>query len=83
MATPEGWTESGGALTREFRFADFTEAWGFMSRVALIAEKRDHHPDWSNSWNTVSISLTTHSAGSTVTENDVAMAEAINQVLGG
>jgi len=83
MTTPAGWTETDGALRREFRFADFSQAWAFMSRVALLAEKRDHHPDWSNSWNTVTISLTTHSAGSTVTDNDRTLATAINGLIDG
>lgn len=63
-----GWEEHEGALVRTFTFRDFTEAWGFMSRVALLAEKADHHPGWSNVWNRVEIKLTTHSAGSTVTD---------------
>lgn len=82
MATPQGWTETDGRLTREFSFADFTEAWGFMSRVALLAEKHNHHPEWSNVWNRVSIALTSHDAGSTVTDRDVRLAEEINRLLG-
>jgi 4a-hydroxytetrahydrobiopterin dehydratase len=65
------------AIRRSFRFADFSEAFGFMSRVALEAEKADHHPDWSNSWNRVEIALTTHSAGG-VTPRDVALAGRID-----
>jgi 4a-hydroxytetrahydrobiopterin dehydratase len=76
-----GWAESGGALRRTFTFADFSEAFAFMTRVALLAEKAGHHPDWSNSWNTVEISLTTHSAGSTVTDNDRNFAAAIDTLL--
>lgn len=75
--TPEGWTEREGGLERTFRFADFSEAWAFMSRVALLAEKADHHPEWSNVWNKVSIRLTTHDAGG-LTEKDTALADAIN-----
>ena len=75
------WTEADGKLVREFEFRDFTEAWGFMSRVALLAEKADHHPNWSNVWNKVTIELTTHSAGSTVTDKDRALAEAIDKLL--
>lgn len=75
---PDAWEERDGALTRTFTFRDFTEAWGFMSRVALLAEKADHHPEWSNVWNRVEIKLTTHSAGSTVTDKDRALAEAID-----
>ncbi|MGH9139109.1 MAG: 4a-hydroxytetrahydrobiopterin dehydratase [Acidimicrobiales bacterium] len=76
----DGWTEEGGKLRREFTFKNFSEAWAFMSRVALLAEKRDHHPDWSNSWNKVTIELTTHSAGG-ITDNDHQLAEAINGLL--
>jgi len=81
MTAPQGWTESDGKLTREFRFADFAQAWGFMSRVALLAEKHDHHPEWTNVWNTVTIALTSHDAGSTVTDRDRRMAEEINRLL--
>ncbi|TFL20171.1 4a-hydroxytetrahydrobiopterin dehydratase [Jannaschia formosa] len=75
--TPDGWTEHDGGLERDFAFADFAEAWGFMSRVALLAEKADHHPEWSNVWNKVSIRLTTHDAGG-LTDKDRALASAIN-----
>jgi 4a-hydroxytetrahydrobiopterin dehydratase len=61
------------AIRRSFRFADFSEAFGFMTRVALAAEKADHHPDWSNSWNRVDVALSTHSEGG-VTKLDVDMA---------
>jgi 4a-hydroxytetrahydrobiopterin dehydratase len=81
IVAPEGWTNEGGALTRTFTFADFSQAWAFMARVALAAEKRDHHPDWSNSWNTVTISLTSHDAGRTVTSRDVDLATTINALL--
>ena len=80
LNAPAGWEERDGALHREFTFGDFSEAFAFMTRVALLAEKRNHHPDWSNSWNRVSISLSTHDAGGVVTEGDVALAEAINQL---
>ncbi len=69
------------AIRRELEFADFSAAWGFMNRVALIAEKLDHHPDWSNVWNTVRIELTTHDAGG-LSGNDVKMAQAIDALLG-
>jgi 4a-hydroxytetrahydrobiopterin dehydratase len=75
------WEERDGRLVREFTFGDFTEAWGFMSRVALLAEKADHHPTWSNTWNKVTIELTTHSAGSTVTDKDRDLAAAIDNLL--
>ncbi len=65
---------------RTFKFADFSAAWGFMTRVALLAEKHDHHPDWSNVWNTVQIELTTHDAGG-LSDNDVRLAQAIDALL--
>ena len=58
-----GWTIAGGKLHRVFQFRDFTEAFGFMARVALLAEKLDHHPDWQNVYNRVTIDLVTHDAG--------------------
>ena len=79
-----GWSMAEGrdAITRTFRFADFSEAWGFMSRVALLAEKHDHHPEWSNVWNRVEITLSTHDAGG-LSARDVALAKAIDALLGG
>lgn len=77
-STPEGWTLVDNALTRQFQFADFVAAFGFMARVALLAEKADHHPSWHNVYNSVKISLTTHDADNTVTVKDVALATAIN-----
>lgn len=68
------------ALTRSFLFADFSEAFAFMTRVALLAEKSDHHPEWSNVWNRVDILLTTHDAGG-LSERDVSMAEAVDLLL--
>lgn len=79
--TPEGWDEADGRLRRELTFANFSEAWAFMSRVALLAEKADHHPNWSNVWNRVEIELTSHDAGNTVTDRDRRLAEAINALL--
>lgn len=67
-----------GAVTRVFKFADFAEAFGFMARVALIAQKADHHPDWSNSYDTVTVTLSTHSAGG-VTQKDIDLAKAIDK----
>lgn len=75
------WNEHDDRLVREFRFADFSEAFAFMARVALIAEKRGHHPDWSNSWNRVSIALSTHDAGGVVTDKDREMAAAIDGLV--
>jgi 4a-hydroxytetrahydrobiopterin dehydratase len=77
------WEERDGALRRTFRFADFSEAFAFMARVALIAEKMDHHPTWANTWNTVEIALSTHDAGNTVTDRDRRMAEAIDRLVQG
>lgn len=74
--------EGRDAIRRRFRFADFSAAWGFMARVALLAEKLDHHPEWSNVWNRVEILLTTHDAGG-LSERDVAMAQAIDAILAG
>jgi 4a-hydroxytetrahydrobiopterin dehydratase len=72
-----GWTRTGDAIAREWRFADFVEAFGFMTKVALLAEKADHHPEWSNVWNKVQIRLTTHDAGG-LTARDIALAHAIS-----
>jgi 4a-hydroxytetrahydrobiopterin dehydratase len=65
------------AIRREFRFGDFGAAFAFMTRVAIAAEKADHHPDWSNSWNRVAVALSTHSAGG-VTGKDVELARAMD-----
>ena len=74
-----GWSWDGEAkaIRRTFRFRDFSEAFGFMTRVALAAEKADHHPDWSNSWNRVDVALTTHSEGG-VTSKDIDLARQID-----
>ena len=74
------WTLRGDglAITRRYSFADFSEAFAFMTRVALYAEKADHHPEWTNVWNRVDITLTTHDAGG-LSDRDVAMATAIGQ----
>ena len=75
------WQEKNNALTRSFEFKDFSEAWAFMNRVALLAEKMDHHPNWSNVYNKVDIELTSHDAGNTVTERDRKLAKAIDKLL--
>jgi 4a-hydroxytetrahydrobiopterin dehydratase len=75
------WDVSAERFTRTLRFADFGEAFGFMARVALLAEKLDHHPDWSNVWNRVEITLSTHDAGG-VTSLDVELARRIDAVAG-
>lgn len=81
MDAPEGWTaEDGKALVRSLRFKDFSEAFAFLTRVAMHAEKVDHHPEFTNVWNRVDFRLTTHDSGG-VTERDVKLAEAINRLL--
>ena len=74
------WRVENGKLHRDFRFADFNAAFGFMARVALVAETMGHHPEWSNVWNRVSIDLTTHDAGG-LTDLDVQLARRIDQLL--
>jgi len=76
-----GWSEVAGrdAITKKFSFKDFNEAFGFMARAALIAEKLDHHPEWFNVYNRVEVTLATHDAGG-VTERDVKLAEAMNRL---
>ena len=75
------WQEINNALYRKFQFADFNEAFAFMTRVALAAEKMDHHPRWTNVWNTVEIWLNTHDAGNIITEKDRKLAAIIDQLL--
>ena len=72
------WTETDNKLYRKFKFKDFSEAFSFMTRVALIAEKMDHHPLWTNVYNTVEIWLNTHDAGDVVTQKDRKLAAAID-----
>ncbi len=69
------------ALQRTFQFKDFSEAFGFMARAALVAERMDHHPEWTNVWNRVEVTLSTHSAGG-LTELDVRLAEAMDRIAG-
>ena len=75
------WVETNNKLAKTFEFKDFKEAFGFMTQVALLAEKADHHPNWSNVWNKVHIELTTHSAGNTVTEKDHQLSKKIDALL--
>ena len=75
------WKEEENKLRREFVFKNFVEAWGFMCKVALIAEKQNHHPEWSNVYNRVIISLSSHDAGDIVTEKDHRLAKAIDNIL--
>ena len=74
------WKEENNRLQRSFQFKDFKEAWGFMTEVAMHAEVQNHHPNWSNVYNTVDIQLTTHDAGNTVTDKDRKLASAIDMV---
>jgi 4a-hydroxytetrahydrobiopterin dehydratase len=76
------WKEGSNTLTRKFQFKNFSEAFAFMTRVALIAEKLNHHPTWTNTYNTVEISLSTHDAGNTVTDKDRKLAEMIDKIVG-
>jgi 4a-hydroxytetrahydrobiopterin dehydratase len=81
LATLGGWSEVPGrdAIGRSFSFADFNQAWGFMTRVALAADKADHHPEWANVYNKVEIILSTHDAGG-VSDKDVALAKFIDSI---
>ena len=73
------WTEENNKLVREFKFKDFSEAWAFLSRVALLAESHQHHPEIHNSYNTVTIALQTHDSGDKVTEKDREMSKIIDK----
>ncbi len=75
------WEETNNTLHKRFEFKNFSEAFAFMTRVALLAEKHNHHPQWTNVWNTVDIYLNTHDAGDTVTDKDYRLAEAIDNLL--
>jgi 4a-hydroxytetrahydrobiopterin dehydratase len=81
LARLKGWSEVKGrdAINKKFVFADFNEAFGFMARVALVAEKLDHHPEWSNVYKTVEVTLSTHDAGG-LTELDIKLAEAMDKL---
>ena len=83
LAKLAGWSEvkDRDAITRRFVFKDFNEAFGFMARAALVAEKMDHHPEWFNVYKTVEVTLSTHDAGG-LTERDVTLAEAMNRLAG-
>ena len=74
------WTEKDNKLSRTFNFENFVEAFGFMTKVALVAEKMNHHPYWINVWNRVEVHLSTHDAGDIVTEKDRKLAAAIDEV---
>lgn len=77
----EGWSLREGKLHREFTFSDFVEAFGFMARAALVAEAMNHHPDWSNVWNRVTVELWTHDRGG-ITELDLALARKMGELAG-
>ncbi len=79
LAALPSWSIRDGSLHREYRFSDFSEAFGFMARAALAAEKLDHHPDWSNSWNRVVVDLVTHDSGG-ITELDFRLAEEMERL---
>jgi len=83
LAKLSGWTEVSGrdAIARKFTFKDFSQAFGFMTRAALVAEKMDHHPEWFNVYKTVEVTLSTHDAGG-VTDLDVKLAETMNKLAG-
>ena len=81
LAEIPGWSHAEGSLQRTFGFGDFVAAFGFMSSVALVAEKLDHHPNWSNVYNTVNVALNTHDAGG-ITDFDFVLAARINELAG-
>jgi 4a-hydroxytetrahydrobiopterin dehydratase len=83
LAKIPGWSETKGrdAIARKFVFKDFSEAFGFMARAALVAEQLNHHPEWFNVYKTVEVTLSTHDAGG-LTERDVTLAEAMNRLAG-
>jgi 4a-hydroxytetrahydrobiopterin dehydratase len=83
LGTLNGWSLVAGrdAIEKTFKFKDFNEAFGFMARVALVAEKMDHHPEWRNVWNTVEVTLSTHDAGG-LTQRDVDLAKGMDAIAG-
>jgi 4a-hydroxytetrahydrobiopterin dehydratase len=81
LRTLKGWSVVRGNLHRMFKFKDFTQAFGFMKRVALAADRMDHHPDWSNAYNKVTVNLSTHSAGG-LTKSDFELAGEIEKIYG-
>jgi 4a-hydroxytetrahydrobiopterin dehydratase len=79
LGSLEGWSVATGKLHREYRFADFIHAFGFMATAAIAIEKMNHHPEWSNVWNRVTVDLTTHDAGG-ITERDVELAALLERL---
>lgn len=82
LAQLPGWTVEAGKLHREYRFANFVEAFGVMTSAALVAERMNHHPEWFNVWNTVKVDLTTHDAGG-ITSKDFELAAAMERIAAG
>ena len=76
----QNWTTANNTLYQKFKFKNFIEAWAFMSKVSLLAEKANHHPEWKNVYNTVEIWLTTHDEGNTITKKDETLAKAIDEL---
>jgi len=74
------WIVENNRMKKTFKFKDFTAAFGFMTKVAIVAEKMNHHPTWTNTWNTVNFELSTHDAGDIVTDKDRALAKVIDQL---
>ena len=74
------WTEENNKLVTEITFEDFSQAWAFMTEVAILAERKNHHPEWTNVWNKVTISLSTHDAGGVITEKDRKLADGITKI---
>ncbi len=81
MATLPGWSVEAGKLHRQFQFADFSEAFAFMTRAAMVAEQMNHHPEWFNVWNKVVVDLSTHDAGG-ITQRDFELAAKMNKIAG-
>ena len=74
------WIEKNNKLTAEFVFEDFSQTWAFMTEVAILAERKNHHPEWTNVWNRVTINLSTHDAGGVITEKDTKLADGISKI---
>ena len=81
MNIPENWSHIDNKLQRNFKFSDFSEAFGFLTRVAILAEKHNHHPEIFNVWSKVELKLSTHDAGDVVTEKDLSLARDINLLV--
>lgn len=81
LNTLDGWSVENGKLHKDLQFADFVAAFGFMAKVALVAETLGHHPEWSNVWNRVSIDLTTHDAGNQISAKDFELAAKIDSLV--